>query len=72
MASLYRKRLGTRITDPVDDRLRMLVLLKGESLSCVLDRVLAEALPSADALASALLRRNSGYPAQRLRREPAA
>jgi hypothetical protein len=72
MASVYRKRLGTRITDPVDDRLRMLVLLKGESLSCVLDSLLDEKLPAADVLATALLRRNSGYPARRLRREPAA
>lgn len=50
----YDARLATRITTPVDLRLRMLALLKGQSLSHVLDSVLDEALPSADLLASQL------------------
>jgi hypothetical protein len=50
----YDARLATRITTPVDLRLRMLALLKGQSLSHVLDSVLDEALPAADLLASQL------------------
>lgn len=49
-------RLGTRITDPVNRRLRMLVLLDGGPLSRVLDRLLDKALPPADQLATQLLR----------------
>jgi uncharacterized protein (DUF2342 family) len=50
----YDARLATRITASVDLRLRMLALLKGQSLSHVLDSVLDETLPAADKLASQL------------------
>jgi hypothetical protein len=47
-------RLATRISDPVDLRLRMLALVKGEPLSHVLDGLLDKVLPPADELASLL------------------
>lgn len=50
----YDARLATRITTPVDLRLRMLALLKGEPLSHVLDGLLDQVLPPADELASQL------------------
>lgn len=50
----YDARLATRITNPVDLRLRMLALLRGESLGRVLDSVLDEALPRAEELAAQL------------------
>ena len=50
MAS-YDVRLATRITDPVNLRLRMLALLKGQPLSHVLDSLLDQALPAADQMA---------------------
>jgi hypothetical protein len=46
--------LTSRITGPVDRRLRMLALLKGQPLSHVLDGLLDEALPPAEELASQL------------------
>jgi hypothetical protein len=46
--------LSSRITRPVDLRLRMLALLKGQPLSHVLDGLLDQALPPADELASRL------------------
>jgi hypothetical protein len=46
--------LSTRVTGPVDLRLRMLALLKGQPLSRVLDDLLDQALPPADKLASLL------------------
>jgi hypothetical protein len=50
----YDARLATRITSAVDRRLRMLALVRGQSLSHVLDGLLDEALPPADELASQL------------------
>ena len=50
----YDVRLATRLTTPVDRRLRMLVLLKGQPLSHVLVSLLDKALPPADELASLL------------------
>ena len=50
----YDARLATRITNPVDLRLRMLALLRGQPLSRVLDSVLDQALPPADELAALL------------------
>lgn len=47
-------RLATRISDPVDLRLRMLTLLKGQPLSHVLDGLLDKVLPPADELAALL------------------
>jgi hypothetical protein len=46
--------LSTRITRPVDLRLRMLALLKGQPLSHVLDGLLDQVLPPADELGSLL------------------
>lgn len=50
----YDVRLATRITDPVNLRLRMLTLLKGQPLSHVLDNLLDQALPPTDQLAALL------------------
>lgn len=50
----YDARLATRITSAVDRRLRMLALVKSQSLSHVLDSLLDQALPPADELASQL------------------
>lgn len=50
----YDARLATRITSAVDRRLRMLALVKSQSLSHVLDSLLDQALPAADELASQL------------------
>lgn len=55
----YDVKLGTRITDPVNRRLRMLALVEGRALSHVLTALLDRHLPSADELAS-LLGNNSG------------
>lgn len=46
--------LSSRITRPVDLRLRMLTLLKGQPLSHVLDSLLDQALPPAAELTSLL------------------
>lgn len=46
--------LSTRITRPVDLRLRTLALIKGQPLSRVLDALLDQALPPADELAALL------------------
>ena len=46
--------LSTRITRPVDLRLRMLALVKGEPLSHLLVSLLDQVLPPADELASQL------------------
>ena len=50
----YDVRLATRITAAVDRRLRMLALIKSQSLSHVLVTLLDQALPPADELASLL------------------
>lgn len=50
----YDVRLATKITSPVDRRLRMLAILKGKPLSHVLVSLLDQALPPADELASLL------------------
>jgi hypothetical protein len=50
----YDVRLATRITTPVDRRLRMLALIRRQPLSYVLVGLLDQALPSADELAAAL------------------
>jgi len=50
----YDVKLGTRITGPVDRRLRMFALVKGQALSHVLVALLDKSLPSADELASLL------------------
>ena len=50
----YDVKLATRLTAPVDRRLRMLALVKGQALSHVLVSLLDESLPSADELASLL------------------
>lgn len=47
-------RLATRITGPVDRRLRMLALARKQPLNHVLVSLLDSALPSADELASLL------------------
>lgn len=46
--------LSTRITSPVDRRLRMFALVKRQPLSRVLVSLLDQALPPADELASLL------------------
>jgi hypothetical protein len=46
--------LSTRITRPVDLRLRMLALAKGQPLSHVLVTLLDQVLPPADELAALL------------------
>jgi hypothetical protein len=46
--------LSTRITPPVDRRLRMLALLRDQPLSHVLVSLLDQVLPPADELASQL------------------
>lgn len=50
----YDTRIATRISAPVDRRLRMQALVKGQSLSEVLDSTLDKALPSAEELATRL------------------
>lgn len=50
----YDVRLATRITTPVDRRLRMLAILKGKPLNHVLVSLLDQALPSAGELAALL------------------
>ncbi len=50
----YDVRLATKLTAPVNRRLRMLALVKGEPLSHVLVGLLDQALPPADELASLL------------------
>jgi hypothetical protein len=50
----YDVRLATRITASVDRRLRMLALIKSQSLSHVLVSLLDQSLPPADELASLL------------------
>lgn len=46
--------LSSRVSRPVDRRLRMLALLEDQPLSRVLDDVLDKALPPADKLAALL------------------
>ena len=50
----YHVRLATRITDPVNVRLRMLALVNGHSLSHTLVVLLDKTLPPADELAALL------------------
>jgi hypothetical protein len=50
----YDVRLATKITEPVDRRLRMLALVKGRPLSHVLVAELDKALPSVAELAALL------------------
>lgn len=50
----YNVRLATKITPPVDRRLRMLALANGRPLNHVLVDLLDRALPSAEELASLL------------------
>lgn len=50
----YDVQLGTRLTAPVNRRLRLFAAVKGERLSHLLDSLLDQALPSADELASLL------------------
>lgn len=50
----YDVKLGARITETVDRRLRMLALVKGQALSHVLDALLDQHLPPADELAALL------------------
>ena len=50
----YDARLATRLSVGVDRRLRMMALVKGESLSSVLDGLLDQVLPSAAELAALL------------------
>lgn len=50
----YDVRLATRITSAVDRRLRMLALVRSQSLSHVLVSLLDQALPPADELATLL------------------
>ena len=47
MTKMYNARLGTRITENVDARLRQLALIRRRRLSHVLDDVLDAALPTA-------------------------
>lgn len=48
--ALYDKRLATRISRGVDNRLRLLAHLRGQRLCQVLDSVLGQHLPSAEEL----------------------
>ena len=50
----YDVRLATKITEPVDRRLRMLALVKGRPLNHVLVGLLDKALPPASELAALL------------------
>ena len=50
MTKAYNARLGTRITESVDARLRQLALIRRRRLSHVLDDVLDAALPTAEDL----------------------
>lgn len=50
----YDVKVGARITEPVDLRLRLLALVKGQALSHVLDALLDQHLPPADELAALL------------------
>lgn len=50
----YDVQLATKITSPVNRRLRMLALLKGQALNHVLVATLDKALPSAEELLSLL------------------
>jgi hypothetical protein len=52
--------LSSRITRPVDLRLRTLALLRDQPLSRVLDDVLNRALPPAAALAAQLMGQDDG------------
>jgi len=45
-------RLSTWISPGVDERLRLLALLRRQRLSCLLTHLLDQALPSADELAA--------------------
>jgi hypothetical protein len=62
--------LSSRITRSVDLRLRMLVLLKDQPISHVLDSILDQALPPAAELASQL--GNDQFPGAALGTEVAA
>lgn len=50
----YDKRFASRLTGPVDRRLRMYALVKGKTITGALVDLLDEALPSAEDLALAL------------------
>ena len=54
MTKTYTARLGTRITENVDARLRQLALIRRRRLSHVLDDVLGAALPTAADLTAQL------------------
>ena len=54
MTKTYDARLGTRITENVDARLRQLALIRRRRLSHVLDDVLDAALPTAEDLTTQL------------------
>ena len=56
MTKAYNARLGTRITESVDARLRQLALVRRRRLSHVLDDVLDAALPTAEDLRAQLAR----------------
>ena len=56
MTKTYNARLGTRITESVDVRLRQLALIRRRRLSHVLDDVLDAALPTAEDLRAQLAR----------------
>ena len=53
---MYNARLGTRLTENVDARLRQLALIRRRRLSHVLDDVLDAALPTAADLTAQLRR----------------
>ena len=55
----YDARLGTRITDPVARRLRLLVLVRRQPLNRVLTELLDEALPTLAELTDQLKRQGS-------------
>ena len=54
MTKAYNARLGTRITENVDTRLRQLALIRRRRLRHVLDDVLDAALPTAEDLTAQL------------------
>ena len=56
MTKTYNARLGTRITESVDVRLRQLAQIRRRRLSHVLDDVLDAALPTAEDLRAQLAR----------------
>jgi hypothetical protein len=58
--SAYTARLGTRITGPVNARLRLFALVTQRSLSRTLTETLDRALPTQEQLTAELARQDGG------------